>query len=399
MAVHYFLKWEDEWYEMEKSDGGIDKYGSVGNAFLLSGLPLLNNEMFLIALNGEPLLYKGDNTATLDADALLEAGLGQVLRDTVVDLEMDGKIVNVVTSDIVAGLSYAYLYEKMGFWDNVAQILQMLLVFVVLFFLVGGIYMFFAYRKLYIPINNLVSNIRRYIDFESYDEVETIQRAFSNVQNANKVLWDNLADTLFTYVEKGDIDKVKMLLDQVFKKNLTYEHISASEQMDLKLTLISVINKLLTDKNEDFGTVFQEEAVHLMAIEDVDTFMDRMIDVFVTVTKRLSIPSHAGMMQNIIQYIQEHYTEDIALADVAEYFGISTGYVGKLFRENMDGITFRDYLNQFRIEKAKALIVEKKEIKINEIAGMVGFLNVTTFIRVFKRYEDITPGEYRAKQL
>jgi YesN/AraC family two-component response regulator len=105
------------------------------------------------------------------------------------------------------------------------------------------------------------------------------------------------------------------------------------------------------------------------------------------------------MLQKVIKYIEENYSKDISLADAANFCGISSGYVGKLFREHTGDTTFKDYLNKFRVEKAKELILADKNIKINDIAATVGFLNTTTFIRVFKKYESITPGEYKISNI
>ena len=102
-------------------------------------------------------------------------------------------------------------------------------------------------------------------------------------------------------------------------------------------------------------------------------------------------------MKNLLDYIHKNYTRDVSLTEVAEYYDISPGYVGKLFRENME-TTFKDYLNQYRINIAKKLLIDEPLTQINDIAERVGFTNVVTFNRVFKRYEMMAPGEYRKAQ-
>ena len=99
-------------------------------------------------------------------------------------------------------------------------------------------------------------------------------------------------------------------------------------------------------------------------------------------------------MKNLLDYIHKNYTRDVSLTEVAEYYDISPGYVGKLCRENME-TTFKDYLNQYRINIAKKLLIDEPLTQINDIAERVGFTNVVTFNRVFKRYEMMAPGEYR----
>ena len=57
---------------------------------------------------------------------------------------------------------------------------------------------------------------------------------------------------------------------------------------------------------------------------------------------------------------------------------------------------FTDYLNQYRIAKAKPLL-EKNELTISEVGEQVGFNSAQSFIRVFKKYEGETPGQYRTR--
>ena len=58
----------------------------------------------------------------------------------------------------------------------------------------------------------------------------------------------------------------------------------------------------------------------------------------------------------------------------------------------------KDYINKIRIEEAKRLLDQNK-FQINEIAFKVGFGHISSFNRVFKISEQITPGEYIAKKL
>lgn len=58
------------------------------------------------------------------------------------------------------------------------------------------------------------------------------------------------------------------------------------------------------------------------------------------------------------------------------------------------GINFNDYLNNLRIEHAKELLISL-DLRVQEIALQVGYLNVNSFIRMFKRASGLTPGEYR----
>lgn len=54
-----------------------------------------------------------------------------------------------------------------------------------------------------------------------------------------------------------------------------------------------------------------------------------------------------------------------------------------------------EYIHQSRVELAKDMLKNSPEVKIRDVAVKSGFCNITTFIRVFKKYEGMTPGQYR----
>ncbi|UYO05677.1 response regulator transcription factor [Paenibacillus sp. PSB04] len=104
---------------------------------------------------------------------------------------------------------------------------------------------------------------------------------------------------------------------------------------------------------------------------------------------------HKETVEFIIQYIHEHYAENIHLQDVADQVYISKNYLSTLFRQ-FTGETFGDYLTRVRMEKAKSMVLEKK-LLIAEIAERVGYRNVPYFTTLFKKHTGRSPTEfYRA---
>ena len=74
-------------------------------------------------------------------------------------------------------------------------------------------------------------------------------------------------------------------------------------------------------------------------------------------------------------------------------FGYSSAYIGKLIYKAV-GEYFNSYVDRKRIEKSKALLAEEN-IKVYEIANRVGYGNVDYFHKKFKKYEGISPAQYR----
>ena len=97
----------------------------------------------------------------------------------------------------------------------------------------------------------------------------------------------------------------------------------------------------------------------------------------------------------ILDYVENHYAEDIYLNLFAEKLKLTAAYISSYFKEKMN-VNLTDYLNSFRIKKAISMI-ENPQLKNKDIAEAVGLQNINTFIRLFKKYTGYTPGEYRKK--
>jgi len=93
------------------------------------------------------------------------------------------------------------------------------------------------------------------------------------------------------------------------------------------------------------------------------------------------------------EYVEEHYYENLMLADVAQKVGISPGYLSTLFQKQM-AKGFVDYLNEVRIEHA-CTYLRQNFLKTYEIAYRVGFKDEKYFSKVFKKISGQSPSEYR----
>ena len=108
-------------------------------------------------------------------------------------------------------------------------------------------------------------------------------------------------------------------------------------------------------------------------------------------------PKHEGILDPVINYISEHFDEDISLEQLAQLTNLNPYYFSKLFKKQM-GHTFSDYITNVRIEKAKQLMLQE-ELNIKEISYYVGYHDPNYFSRVFKKVTNMTPKEYRSTLL
>ena len=93
-------------------------------------------------------------------------------------------------------------------------------------------------------------------------------------------------------------------------------------------------------------------------------------------------------------YVREHCLDgDISLSSTAEALGISTKQVSRLLRMEVD-MTFKEYLLHLRMSAAQDFLREEG-LSIAETAGRVGYFNISHFIKCFKSYTGMTPGEWK----
>jgi YesN/AraC family two-component response regulator len=108
-----------------------------------------------------------------------------------------------------------------------------------------------------------------------------------------------------------------------------------------------------------------------------------------------SLSDSMHVIVEIQKYIEEHYLEQISLGDISRLFYRDMYYISHLFRK-VTGFTFKEYLILQRISKAKDLLLHTDD-NITQICINSGFSNVNHFIRIFKKYQAITPYQYRKK--
>ena len=103
----------------------------------------------------------------------------------------------------------------------------------------------------------------------------------------------------------------------------------------------------------------------------------------------------AGYIQDIAQYIDENYDQDLDLDVLSKKFGVSKSYLPKRFKAQM-GCTPTEYLSHVRVRVAKEML-RRTDDPVSEIARSVGISNVSYFIKLFKKYEQSTPLAFRNK--
>ncbi len=117
---------------------------------------------------------------------------------------------------------------------------------------------------------------------------------------------------------------------------------------------------------------------------------------FLLITSYVKAQSNIDYSNHIVkatkEYLENHYTEDISLEDVAEQVNISPQYFSKLIKKTT-GFNFIDWLSMLRVKKAKELL-NNSNLTVKEVCFMVGYKDPNYFSRIFKKRIGITPSEY-----
>jgi YesN/AraC family two-component response regulator len=96
---------------------------------------------------------------------------------------------------------------------------------------------------------------------------------------------------------------------------------------------------------------------------------------------------------SVLNYIDQHYNEQLSLADVAAQKFMSVNYFCQIFKKHT-GTTFVNYINQKRVNEVKLLLKEEK-LTLEQISQKTGFYNVNYMVRLFKKTTGFTIREYR----
>lgn len=125
--------------------------------------------------------------------------------------------------------------------------------------------------------------------------------------------------------------------------------------------------------------------------KELEQFLNQQLQIYASCyPKELKSRSN---IENIKEYIDNNFTNNITLKEVADLYFISTSHLSKLFHEKYN-MSFQEYLVYRRMTYAESLLHDPL-LSIQEVASMTGYDNAFNFSRAFKNYFGISPSHYR----
>ena len=163
--------------------------------------------------------------------------------------------------------------------------------------------------------------------------------------------------------------------------------------------LINIVNRVARETGIDVKRIYNDKDIPYSSIKKFETLTEMREWILKLYNKLSNLigetkfnPDYSEYTKKAICYIQQNYKKNISLNEVAEYIGVNSSYLSRIFKEDC-GVGFVEYLNNVRIDHAKQ-IIETNRMKLKDVVKEVGFNSYTYFFKVFKDVLNVTPVEY-----
>lgn len=205
---------------------------------------------------------------------------------------------------------------------------------------------------------------------------------------------------LINSIKLGNFKTAKSIINDVFEGHFSDGMPSIEMTKCLLFDLMNTMIKALNDINSPDSVSFIEELnpiARLLASNIVDEMKYNMMDILKRVCDHIESSKkdrNQKIIEQIISIIKNSYAgPNLSITYIAGQIGLTGPYISKMFKDQM-GEGIQDYINKIRLKQAKKLLLEQN-LNLEQTANKVGYSNSNALIRVFKKYEGVTPGQFR----
>ncbi len=220
-------------------------------------------------------------------------------------------------------------------------------------------------------------------------------------QRSKKYIYPaNSERRILNFLDIGDLDSIVKELAIIRDEIHSVEYISYDNIMFIYNQLVGVTIKHLRENNISTSRIFAGQGniyATIASIDTLDELDDYLRELFGEIIQFLARNlGEVNYGERIIRYLEEHFCEDVVFEDMAKEIGISYSYMRKIVYD-LTGKSLIDYINLLRIQKAKQLLWESN-LNMTQIASEVGYYNVQSLNRFFRKYEGMPPSSYKASK-
>lgn len=211
----------------------------------------------------------------------------------------------------------------------------------------------------------------------------------------------DLENVLAKGIQNGDMPAVRETVQEILADNVRR---GMSSIVSIKVAAVAIYNYVLRLRQANQVSFGQTEMLMFHNIQVKARTQQEVLDALCTGIQRITnqIASGGGysrdeqLVNRMKSYIDEHYNDVLLSVDsLCRAFERSSSGVNKAFKD-VNGQGPLHYINYRRIQEAKRIFVESGgDCSASDVLKKVGYTNLNTFTRAFKRHEGITPGQYK----
>jgi two-component system, response regulator YesN len=320
-------------------------------------------------------------------------------------------VINEILMEYECGIGFRYLSKKgqiiIIFWDKFEQIENLLIRLYRTLKNVMDISCPIALGKSVDSSTKLIDSYHhaRKVLLKRNILIESESRVFLNEIQSPPMVKDlmSYAPSIELAVKSGEMGAFEELIHQIEQDITERNYLSPRQLLHLDNEYMVISNKWLKyyniplkvseDMEERIDLFFDSNGTFKM--EEYKKRIKREIAIFLRKVKKSTLQKNNNIIKDIEKYLQENFDRDVKLQEISEHFYISREYISRKFKQEFNE-NISDYIVRIRMEKAKSLL-KNSQLKIYEIANMIGYQDDKYFRKVFKKVEGITPNEYRAK--
>lgn len=251
-------------------------------------------------------------------------------------------------------------------------------------------------QELHVSYNTAMTALQNRNDDSLLQRVD-LQKASMN-SSVLYTLYDQ--QKLINCVKSGNPENLSAAVSDILDTNIKMG-MSFDTAKVLYQQLITTGIQYLTEKGESADSLECADTVKAILgrqdvftnIENSKKFFFEFYNEIMFICSSVSMQKSVDLVERIRDYVNERYSKDLCLEQIADDLMVSVKYVSRIFKQKM-GVNLTDYIYDVRVNKAKELL-KTTNMKINEISSQVGIESRTTFLRVFKKRTGVSPNEYR----
>lgn len=204
---------------------------------------------------------------------------------------------------------------------------------------------------------------------------------------------------LYQLIGKGSYEDAEKLIDEIldrmFVKDVRYNQMNQYKMNGLMNMLCMMFDELLGRKDKGLLKEIKpmEKMMQAQSMEEARTILLSVMQEVIQSLKN-GEEDMPGWVKETRHEIETNYQDiNLSLSMLAQEKNMNLAYMGRTFKQ-YTGISIPDYIHSVRIKECKQLLA--KNVSVKDAAEQVGYIDAKTLIRIFKKQEGITPGQYKS---